>query len=65
MAQELDQLPSSLVIHGVQLQQYQAVGRGGCAEVFRGKLAGTEVALKRFWPANRGAEGSMRKVSDR
>jgi hypothetical protein len=64
LAQELDQLPSSLVIHDVQLEKSESVGRGGYAEVFQGKLAGTQVALKRFWPGNRDAEGSMRKVSD-
>jgi hypothetical protein len=64
IAQELDQLPSSLVIHNVQLQKSEPVGRGGYAEVFQGKLASAEVALKRFWPGDRGTEGSMRKVSD-
>jgi hypothetical protein len=64
IAQEIGRLPSSLVIHDVQLEKSEPVGRGGYAEVFQGKLARTEVALKRFWPGNRGAEGSMRKVSD-
>jgi hypothetical protein len=64
IAQQLDQLPSSLIIHGVQLHNRDLAVCGGYADVFQGKLASAEVAVKRFRLHNRGTERSMRKVSD-
>jgi hypothetical protein len=63
IAQQLDQLPSSLIILGVQLHNRDVAECGGYADVFRGKLASAEVAVKRFRIHNRGIEDSMRKVS--
>jgi hypothetical protein len=63
IAQELNQLPSSLRVHGMQLQEPEPVEYGGYADVFLGNLAGAEVALKRFRLHSRGAGGSVRKVS--
>jgi hypothetical protein len=63
IAQQLDQLPSSLVVRGVQIYNREAAAHGGYADVFQGKLASAEVAVKRFRLHNRGTEGSMRKVS--
>jgi hypothetical protein len=63
IAQELDHLPSPLFIQGVQLQKAEPVEYGGYADVFQGKLAGAEVALKRFRLHDRRAGSSVRKVS--
>jgi hypothetical protein len=64
IAQELDQLPSPLLVHGVRLQKPEAVDYGGYAEVYHGKLAGADVALKRFRIFNKDTADSKRKVSD-
>jgi hypothetical protein len=63
IAQQLDRLPSSLILRGVQLYSRESVRCGGYADVFQGKLASAEVAVKRFRLHDRGAEGPMRKVS--
>jgi hypothetical protein len=65
IAQQLDQLPSSLIIRGVQLHDREVAECGGYADVFRGELASAKVAVKRFRLHTRGTERSMRKVSDR
>jgi hypothetical protein len=64
IAQQLDQLPSSLIIRDVQLHDRDVAGCGGYADVFQGKRASAEVAVKRFRLYNRGTEDSVRKVSD-
>jgi hypothetical protein len=64
IAQQLDQLPSSLILHGVRLYSREAVKCGGYADVFQGSLASAEVAVKRFRLHDRSTERSMRKVSD-
>jgi hypothetical protein len=64
IAQQLDQLPSSLIIRGVQLHNRDVAVSGGYADVFQGKLASAEVAVKRFRLHNRGTEDSVRKVSN-
>jgi hypothetical protein len=64
IAQQLDQLPSSLIVRDVHLHNREIVAHGGYADVFQGKLASTEVAVKRFRLHNKGTERSMHKVSE-
>jgi hypothetical protein len=64
IARQLDQLPSPLTICGVHISNRDVAVCGGYADVFQGKLASAEVAVKRFRLYDRGTEGSMRKVSD-
>jgi hypothetical protein len=64
IAQQLDQLPSSLIVRDVHVHNRAVAVHGGYADVFQGKRASAEVAVKCFRLNNRSAEGSMRKVSD-
>ncbi len=45
-AQEADALPSSIYIEGVDLPDRNRVGGGGYADVYKGVLDGTQVAVK-------------------
>jgi hypothetical protein len=63
ISQELNHLPSSLLIFGVHLYKREVVGQGEYADVFRGELAGAEVALKRPRVHKMSDETSERKVS--